>query len=70
MGIFSMVRVETKYGIVGLRFAMIEIDDHNLEEGIEVSLNSEYLGNVFNTSTFEVEELSLSEIEEIVEEFI
>lgn len=70
MDTFSMVRVETKYGIVGLRFAMIEIDDHNLEEGIEVSLNSEYLGNVFNTSTFEVEELSLSEIEEIVEEFI
>ena len=70
MDTFSMLRVATKYGIVGLRYAMIDIDDHNLEEGIEVSLNSEYLGNVFNTSTFEVEELSLLEIEEIVEQFI
>jgi hypothetical protein len=67
---FSMVRVETKYGVVGLRYAMIEIDDHNLEEGIEVSLDDEYLGAVFNTSTFDVDEFSLAEVEEIVEEFI
>jgi len=66
---FSM-KIKTKHGIVGLRYAVIEIDDYNLEEGIEVSLNNEYLGNVFNTSTFDVEELSLSEIEEIVEEFL
>lgn len=64
-----MRAVETKYGLVNLRYALIEIDEHNLEEGIEVSLDEEYLGAVFNTSSFDVDEFSLAEVEEIVEQF-
>lgn len=64
-----MRAVETKFGLVNLRYALIDIDGYNLEEGIEVSLGKEYLGAVFNTSSFDVDEFSLAEVEEIVEQF-
>lgn len=64
-----MRAVETKYGLVNLRYALIEIDEHNLEEGIEVTVDGKYLGAVFNTSSFDVDEFPLEEVEKIVEEF-
>ena len=62
-----MKKLETKYGEVKLRVVMIDIDGTNLEEGIEVSLNGELLGQVIE---IDFDDLTIADVEEIVEYFI
>lgn len=62
-----MKKLETKYGEVKLRVVMIDIDGTNLEEGIEVSLNGELLGQVIE---IDFDDLTITDVEEIVEYFI
>jgi hypothetical protein len=62
-----MKKVETKYGEVELRVVMTDIDGTNLDEGIEVTLNGELLGQVIE---IDFDDLTISDVEEIVEYFI
>jgi hypothetical protein len=62
-----MKKVETKYGEVELRVVMTDIDGTNLDEGIEVTLNGELLGQVIE---IDFDDLTIADVEEIVEYFI
>jgi hypothetical protein len=62
--------VQTKYGVVQLRVAMIDINGTDLCEGIEVKLDDELIGEVFNVQSDYIDELSIEEVEEIVEGII
>ncbi len=62
-----MIRtLETKFGEITLRSAMLDIDGTNLEEGIEIKLEGELIGEVIGGDIYEVEEMSTDEIEAFV----
>jgi hypothetical protein len=54
---------ETKYGTASLRFAMIEIGENSLEEGFELSIDGEYLGDVFEIDS---DDITVEEVEELL----
>jgi len=65
-----MVTHQTKFGEVQLRVAMIDINGTDLCEGIEVKLDDELIGEVFNIESHYIDEMSVEEVEEIVTSII
>ena len=61
--------LETKFGEITLRSAMLDIDGTNLEEGIEVKLDGEIIGEVIGGNIYEIEEMSTKEIEAFVTKY-
>ena len=62
-----MIRtLETKFGEITLRSAMFDIDGTNLEEGIEIKLEGELIGEVIGGDIYEVEEMSTDDVEAFV----
>jgi hypothetical protein len=61
---------QTKFGEVQLRVAMIDINGTDLCEGVEVKLDDELIGEVFNVQIDYIDEMSVEEVEEIVESII
>lgn len=61
---------QTKFGEVQLRVAMIDTNGTDLCEGVEVKLDDELIGEVFNVQTDYIDEMSVEEVEEIVESII
>lgn len=59
-------KFDTKYGEVTLRNAMIDIDGTNLEEGVEVYLDGEYV-NDMTGATPASEETTVEEAEKLYE---
>ena len=57
---------ETKFGTALIRYAMIDIDGTNLEEGVEIYLDDEYKGNRLG-GNLDVESMSVKEVEELIE---
>ena len=45
-----MVTFETKYGTVEIKSVMVDLDGTNLEDGVDVYLNDEYVGDVVGYS--------------------
>lgn len=62
-----MKTFETKYGAGSLKFAMIDIGDNNLEEGFELSIDGEYLGDVFG---IDLDDITVKEVEELLEYYL
>ncbi len=58
-----MKTFKTKYGTASLRFAMVEIGDNNLEEGFELSIEGEYLGDVFD---IDLDDITVEQVEELL----
>lgn len=56
----------TKYGSVSLRGAMIDTNGTDLIEGVEIKLDGELVGEVWNRSFSDVEDLSIKEVENLV----
>lgn len=64
------MEIETKYGNVKLRVVMIDINGTDLCEGVEVKLDDELIGEGFNLQLDNIDELSVEEVEKIVERFL
>ena len=62
--------METKYGIAKLSYAIIDTNGTDLVEGIEVILDGELIGQLFDIEFDCISELSIKEIETILEKFI
>lgn len=58
--------VETSYGEVELRNVMIDIDGTNLTEGIEIE--GDEIGIIDVYGYYDIDELSVEEIEELIED--
>ena len=65
-----MITHQTKFGEVQLRVALIDINGTDWYEGIEVKLNDELIGEVFNIESHYIDEMSVEEVEEIVANII
>jgi hypothetical protein len=65
-----MITHQTKFGEVQLRVAMIDTNGTDLCEGVEVKLDGELIGEVFDVDTDYIEEMSVEDVEEIVESII
>lgn len=57
---------ETKYGTALIRYAMFDIDGTNLEEGVEIHLDGEYIGRRLG-GNLDVESMTVKEVEELIE---
>jgi hypothetical protein len=57
----------TKYGIATLRFAMFDINGTDLVEGIEVKLDDVLIGEVYGFSFDQIEDMSISEVENFID---
>jgi hypothetical protein len=58
-------KFDTKYGEVTLRNAMIDVDGTNLEEGLELYLDGEYVNDMTGRSAGE--ETTVEKAEELYE---
>jgi len=59
--------IDTVFGEVKLRGAMIDTDGTNLESGVEIKLDDELIGEVIGISYSSVEDMTVEEVEEFVE---
>jgi len=57
---------ETVYGLVTIRPAMFDIDDTNLESGIEIK--GDDIGLLEFYGYYDIENLTIDEIEEMIED--
>ena len=57
---------ETKYGNVSLRGVMIDTNGTDLVEGVEIKLEGEYIGEVWDRNFTDMEDLSIKVVEELV----
>jgi hypothetical protein len=58
-------KFDTKYGEVTLRNAMIDIDGTNLEEGVELYLDGEYVNDMAGFGITIDEETTVEKAEEL-----
>lgn len=62
------VTKETFYGTVEFSTAVFDLDGTNLEEGVEVRINDELVGELVGESLSRFEEMSDEEVEKFVED--
>jgi hypothetical protein len=57
---------ETKFGTITLQNAMFDIDGTNLEEGVEIKLDGDLIGEAYGYFDFGDDDITIEEIEEYV----
>lgn len=62
--------IETKYGEVTLRGAMIDVDGTNLCDGVEVKLDGELIAELLDRTFSSMEDLTAGEIEELIKNYV
>lgn len=62
------VTKETFHGTVEFSTAVFDLDGTNLEEGVEVRINDELVGELVGESLSRFEEMSDEEVEKFVED--
>lgn len=58
--------VETKYGTVTVRNAMLDVNGTDLESGVEIKLDGKLIGELVGES-FDIDDYDEDEIEEAIE---
>ncbi|MEK6829803.1 MAG: hypothetical protein AABY15_06815 [Nanoarchaeota archaeon] len=59
---------DTKFGEISLRGAMIDVDGTNLADGVEIKLDDKLIGEAVGITFGQVEDMTIEEVEEFVEE--